>query len=514
MVPEYARKAIKAFLQVNDPDDTSLLEQAPPRTAADREGFGAATKGSLSTEANPLLGEENSPDYLAISAPEANAYEFQSGGIVDMLNKLKDKFKDEMVALEEEELNAKHAYEQLSQELHDSIENANAEIARRTKYKLEREEDLAGYQGDLADTTADRDADQKYLDDMTALCKQKSDDFASRQQLRQEEIEAIQKAIEIIGGDKVRGSAMRNADADNVDRLAGDDYKPGDYLSLVQLRSGVASPLQQQVAAFLEAQAAKSHSRLLSMVAAKAAADPFKKVKKMIKDLIVKLMEEATEEAEHKGWCDTELTTNQQSRDTLTANVNDLTAEVDQLTALIAKLTAEIAVLKEYYAKAAEATALLQSKQSPAEDAPDTFVKPYKGMQSEGGGVVGMLEVILSDFARLENDTAAAEKQAQEEYEKFMFDSRMDKATKANDIKHKTEKKTKSESALASAKKELANTQEELDAALAYYEKLKPSCVDSGITYEERVKRREAEIQSLQEALQILTGHSIDSTWD
>merc|ERR1719386_220369 len=351
MVPEYARKAIKAFLQVNDPDDTSLLEQAPPRTAADREGFGAATKGSLSTEANPLLGEENSPDYLAISAPEANAYEFQSGGIVDMLQKLKDKFKDEMVALEEEELNAKHAYEQLSQELHDSIENATAERDRRVKYKAEREQDLASYQGELADTTADRDADQKYLDDMTALCKQKSDDFASRQELRQGEIEAIQKAIEIIGGDKVRGSAMRNADADNVDRLAGDDYKPGDYLSFVQLRSSVASPIQQQVAAFLEAEAAKSHSRLLSMVAAKAAADPFRKVKKMIKDLIVKLMEEATEEAEHKGWCDTELTTNQQSRDTLTANVNDLTAEVDQLTALIAKLTAEIAELTKEIAE-------------------------------------------------------------------------------------------------------------------------------------------------------------------
>merc|ERR1719456_1661065 len=83
------------------------------------------------------------------------------------------------------------------------------------------------------------------------------------------------------------------------------------------------------------------------MVAAKAAADPFRKVKKMIKDLIVKLMEEATEEAEHKGWCDTELTTNQQSRDTLTANVNELTAEIDELTALIARLTTEIAELTD-----------------------------------------------------------------------------------------------------------------------------------------------------------------------
>jgi len=48
---------------------------------------------------------------------------------------------------------------------------------------------------------------------------------------------------------------------------------------------------------------------LLSLVSQRVAADPFTKVKKMIKDLISKLMEESTSETEHKGWCDTELTT-------------------------------------------------------------------------------------------------------------------------------------------------------------------------------------------------------------
>merc|ERR1719428_1262570 len=203
----------------------------------------------------------------------------------------------------------------------------------------------------------------------------------------------------------------------------------------------------------------------------------------MIKDLIVRLMEEANEEAEHKGWCDTELSTNEQTRDEKTAAVVTLHAEIDELQSSIAKLTEEITelteavaaidaavakatkireeekekntetikdaqeaqiaveqaltVLKEFYAKAAEATALLQ--QQP--EAPEIFDSPYKGMQAESGGVVGMLEVIMSDFARLEAETKAAEEQAQKEYDEFMTDSEVDKAQKTQDIEHKTARK-------------------------------------------------------------------------
>ena len=37
------------------------------------------------------------PEGLAVSAPEANAYEFQSSGVVEMLEKLLDKFIDERI---------------------------------------------------------------------------------------------------------------------------------------------------------------------------------------------------------------------------------------------------------------------------------------------------------------------------------------------------------------------------------------------------------------------------------
>merc|ERR1719473_763683 len=275
------------------------------------------------------------------------------------------------------------------------------------------------------------------------------------------------------------------------------------------------------------------------------------KVKKLIKDLLVRLMEEANEEAEHKGWCDTELSTNEQTRKEKTEAVETLHAEIDELEASIAKLTQEIAdltkavaeldaamakatelrqeekatntetikdsqdaqtavaqaitVLKDFYAKAGDATALLQ--QQP--EAPEIFDKPYKGMQSENGGVVGMLEVIESDFARLESDTKAAEATAQKEYDTFMTDSKVDKAEKSTDIEHKTAKKQDESQALVVKKEDLEGTQKELDAALAYFDKLKPSCVDAGVSYEDRVARREEEIESLQEALKILNGEDL-----
>jgi uncharacterized protein YoxC len=276
-------------------------------------------------------------------------------------------------------------------------------------------------------------------------------------------------------------------------------------------------------------------------------------VKKMIKDLIVKLMEEATEETEHKGWCDTEMTSNKQTREdkaeavsTLTANGEELTAKISKLSNKIAELSDSISeidaavaeatalretektknaktiedakvaqvavakaltVLQEFYAKASTATALTQ--QDPASDAPATFSKPYTGMGGSSTGIVGMLEVIQADFARLESETTTSESAADEEYTRFTDDSSSDKAVKNTDLDNAEKDKSVAEADLTSTKKTLGATQTELDAALTYYEKLKPSCVDAGLSYEERVRMREEEIQSLQESLKILGGEDI-----
>jgi len=163
-----------------------------------------------------------------------------------------------------------------------------------------------------------------------------------------------------------------------------------------------------------------------------------------------------------------------------------------------------LTVLKEFYAKAAKATAFAQ------QEPPPVFSdEPYQGMGAESGGIVGMLEVIESDFARLQAETKAAEATAAKEYEQFMNDSEIDKTQKNSDITHKESKKQDEEHLLESKKVDLEGTQKELTAALRYFDKLKPSCVDSGVSYADRVARREAEIDSLKEALKILNGEDL-----
>merc|ERR1719409_1066259 len=119
------------------------------------------------------------------------------------------------------------------------------------------------------------------------------------------------------------------------------------------------------------------------------------------------------------------------------------------------------------------------------------------------------MEVCQSDFTKLEAETSATEAEGAREYEKFMNDSSQDKAVKLTDQTHKRNQKQTKESNLATAKKDLRITQDELHAAMEYYEKLKPDCEAKVLSYAAKVAQRKAEIDSLQEALQILAGDNV-----
>jgi hypothetical protein len=486
---------------------------------------------------------------LAVSAPEANAYDFSSGGIVDMMKELLIKFKDELAEIEKREIDRKGAHDVQAQDLVGQIEAATEERDRQLATKSTRDTTAGEKKGLLADTKKAKADDEKYLATLNSECQMAAEDFENRQQLRTEELEAIAKATDILKSGSVTGMADKHLPA-----LAQVGFP------LLRAQNANAHASVKAVSRFLTGKAAKTGSKLLSLVAQKVAsmekamggADPFTKVKKMIQDMIAQLMDQASEEADHNSWCTSELGSNKKTRDSKTDGVNQLTSQKDLLTAEIAKLDEEIssltsaiaeinkavaeatvnrqeekatneqtiadakearaavahatAVLKEFYRKAAVATALTQYEAEPKKN---PFQKAYKGMGGESGGIVGMLEVIESDFARLQMDTETAEETSDTEFRRFSDASDTDKAGKTQQMKDSTKLRQLKKIALTETVNSLKAMQEELDTALAYYDKLKPSCVDSGLKYEDRVARREAEIKGLQESLQVLEGQDL-----
>jgi len=169
-----------------------------------------------------------------------------------------------------------------------------------------------------------------------------------------------------------------------------------------------------------------------------------------------------------------------------------------------------LALLREYYAKAQDATAFAQQA-APIQDAPVVFEAPFQGHQNEATGVTGMLEVIESDFARLEATTDSEDQVAQQAHDKFMDDVKKNKAVALQAIEHHESNRKLAEQALASTQRSLQSVQSELSAANTYYEKLKPDCVDAGVEFDERVRRREEELESLRDAYKIISGEDVPS---
>jgi len=518
------------YTQAMDAVDRALqvLKTSPGQFLQVRESLLQLQSVHVRSSIVSYLNKVNEPEAESLlelgSKQQPKTYESSSGGVIDMVKKLGKKFKAERYEIEKEEAKKQAAHDMVVQDLTDSIEKATTGSDMKMATKAQREKDGAEAEGALSDTTATLATDETFLQDLLTECEARSKEFETNQVLRAGELTAINKAIEIMSSDKIS----------LLDKISGGTQQA---VSFAQLRANERSALQSRVASFLNDRAERINSRLLSLIAVKTSEDPFKKITKMIRDMITKLMEEANEEAEHKGFCDTEMGTNKNTRDEKSEKVEKLTALIEELSASITKLgeqstvlSDEISTIDAAMAKAtaerneesaknkaaiadakvageatAQALAVLNEFYAKAKGA-SFFQKPYTGMA--GGGVVGMLEVIQSDFVRLETETTAAEDKASKAFTQFSRDCSKDKAVKEMDLKHTLNSKTEKESELADAEKDLKGTQEELDAALAYFEKLKPSCVDAGQSYEERVAQRKAEIESLQDAFKILNGEA------
>merc|ERR1719345_242190 len=158
-------------------------------------------------------------------------------------------------------------------------------------------------------------------------------------------------------------------------------------------------------------------------------------------------------------------------------------------------------VLRDYYS-AGDGAALIQDGQPAAPVAHDKS-------SGAGGGIIGMLEVIESDFAKNLSEETTEEDTAALEYEKITQENKVSKAMAEQDVKYKTKAAAALDKAASEDSSDLESAQTELDSVLDASKNIRAMCELKPETYEERKARREAEINGLKNALSILEGEAV-----
>merc|ERR1712141_98407 len=244
--------------------------------------------------------------------------------------------------------------------------------------------------------------------------------------------------------------------------------------------------------------------------------DPFAKVKGLIEDMIETLEKEAEEDATEKAYCDKELAETNAKKEAKTNEIKKLSTKIDQMTSRSAQLKGEVAELekglsalakaqaemdkirleeKDAYTKAkAEIEAGIKGVQLALKVLRDYYAKDKAHAANEGGGagIIGLIEM------------TSTEENAQATYDQETKDNEIEKTTREQDIKYKSEEASGLEKATAEATSDKSGVQEELDAVLEYLKGIEERCIAKAEPYEERVARRTAELAGLKEALSIL----------
>jgi len=449
-------------------------------------------------------------------APDAAVYESHSGGIIDTLTGLLDKAETQLNSATGTETANKNNFDQLKQSLTDEIKYANSDMDDAKKGLAESNEIKASAEGDLAVTNKDLAEDRKVLGTLHMDCMTKASDFEAETTSRGEELKALAMAKKAV----VENTAGATDQQYSFLQIASSsDLRKTETVQFIKnLAKTQKSPVLAQLA-----------SRIASAMKLNSGEDVFAKIKGMVGDMIEKLEQEAAEAAELKQWCDKEIAESTAKKDEEKALFDKLSSKLDTATAESEKLKEEVATLQRELADLAKSQSemdRIRSEEKAAFDANhpemeqglkgikialkilnEYYAKAGKSHGSSdgaGGGIVGMLEVIESDFTKSITEMVAAEQMAADTEEKTTKENAVEKTTKEQDVKYKTKAFTGLDKKIGELTTERSGVEDELSAVNEYLESLDKKCTYKVESYAERKARRQAEIDGLKEALEVL----------
>lgn len=467
------------------------------------------------------------------------------------------KFEDEQTAATKGETNSLNQYELEKKARDNEITAATTSKDEKVKLLGKVTSDLVQLKSDLESTQEDKAADTKNFGDTKKACAVKEREWEERSAVRKQEIEAIAMAVKILA--KVSG--VRTEAPDNPTMPTSPVDAEGASLLSISMHSflQISEDPAQKAINLLRATARVTHSKVLERIAQQINLNkgaPFQKVVNMIQKMIFRLMDEQTNEDNHKNWCDKELSKTESSKDDKTDKIKELSADISKLAGTIQELMEEIEDAQIMIAKingfmkeateirktgkkenalaikdaedaqsaVADATSVLETfykesgmiekepyelMQDPVKlpENPKTWESSYTGVadpKNAKTGIISILKAVASDFARMEADTRAQEETDQKAYDEEMSSSEIEKSRRAKENEMKSLEKKRMTEKMEQLKKTKKHVSAELEAVNQYLKDLEPACVEGDSTYEDRKKARQKEIDALKQAQGIL----------
>jgi len=382
------------------------------------------------------------------------------------------------------------------------------------------------------------DADDAFMKEVTADCEEKARNWDKRSTVRSDELTAIGQAME-----QLKGGVSSNYGSNAL------------AASFLQMRSsGASAAVVAQVASLVSGEATRLKSATLTGLSLKLSmGGGFDKVVKLIEDLIKKLQDEAKAAAASKGSCDKDMAAAVAKRDKNKLAMEDqgatiamknaeklkLAGEVENISKEIAELSKAALEATELRSEEKAANAATTKEANAGKEAIDSAIKvlndfyganaflqgpganrdgdtvassapklsysgDYKGKQDASKGIIGILEVVQSDFQRTISNTASDESQAAGDFTAFETKNKKDSTDKTK-LKGEKEDKIKSATrAITNAKDSLKDADKLMNVAVEELEKVTAMCLTGEGTFAERKKQREDEIKALQGAMKIL----------
>jgi len=484
-------------------------------------------------------------DYFDAEPTFKQSYAPQSGEIFGILTQMKETFEKNLKASQEEEMANQQAYEDLKGAKEEQIGSGQAQLEAKTQQLADTDEKNANSKEDLDDTKESLSKDEQFLAMLKEKCAMTDKEWEERQKTRQLEMQAVSKALEVLSGDDAHDLFTRTFNPSLLQTASTAASGGGRAL----LTAGAKERATAAASKVLAMAARRLSSPRLSALAAKVQLDAFTKVKKAINDMIAQLGKEKEEEIKHKDFCVDEFNTNQlqtekkeREKQDLIAKIEDLEMTIKALTEAIDTLKAEIAemqvqlkragedrekenkefqttvadqretqkllkaalsVLADFYKKS-EAASLVQ-KQEPVGPPPPAGFETYK-KNAASGGVMSMIEQIISDAKAMEAEAIRSEEDAQKAYEDFVKETNASIEAKSKDIVEKTEVRAKAEEELVETKESKEAVMLELEQLSNYNAQLHQSCDFVLKNFDLRQTARDEEVEALKQAKAILSG--------